>query len=184
MPDADVYRPTVTQVASVIWARTKTAGGQQIGTFDDTTRPTGDQVDDLIDLALSDTAAALGQDIPALLWKGVSMLVAINTANIIQASYWPEQVEANQASFEFWTNWYTQGLERMAQAIEAINDGDEEGADGVATLPMWGDGDAINVACGSEVPFSAIWDSYVRSPAALSLSYDQLPLWVRRDLGI
>lgn len=185
MTDSDVYRPTVAQVGSVIRARTKTSGGQEIGTFDDTTRPTGDQVEDLIDLTLSDTAASLGEDIPAALWKGVTMLVAINTANVIQASYWPEQTASNPTLFDFWTKWYTDGVAKMALAIRAINDGDSEGADGIADLPLWGDGDALpSRSCGSEVSMAGIWDAYVRSPAALELSYDQLPWWVKRDLGI
>lgn len=181
--DSSVYRPSLEQVASVIWARTKNSGGVQLGTFDDTTRPTGDQVENLIDLALSDAAASLGQDIPADLWAGVTMLVAIGTANVIQASYWPEQVGQNSTVFDYWTNWYEMGLTKMALAVRAINDGDGEGADGIADLPMWGDSLGCP-ASGAETDYADLWNSWVRSPAALSLSYDQLPLWVRRQMQI
>lgn len=185
MPNnSDSYRPTIAQVGSVLRARTKDKYGSELGTFNNDTRPTAEQVEDLIDLAIGDTSAAIGQAVPSVLWQGVTMLVAINTANLIQASYWPEQVEDNSAVFDFWTTWYQNGLKNMAMAVRAENLGDDEGADGTADLPLWGDGDAICVAEGAEVPFSAIWDSYMRSPAALSLSYDQLPRWVRRDMGI
>lgn len=185
MPNnSDSYRPTIAQVGSILRARTKDKFGTELGTFNEDTRPTGQQVEDLIDLALGDTAAALGQSVPSVLWQPATMLVAINTANLIQASYWPEQVESDNAVFEFWTDWYTNGLKRLAMAVSDELDGGSEGEDSTATFPVWGDGDALCVAKGAEVPFGAIWDSYVRSPAAMSLYYDQLPLWVRRDMGI
>lgn len=182
--NSDSYRPTIDQVGSILRARTKDKYGSELGTFTQDTRPTDVQVSDFIDIAIGDTAAALGQSVPSVLWEAISTLVAINTANLIQASYWPEQIEDNSAVFDFWTKWYTDGLKNMAMAVRAENLGDDEGADGTADLPLWGDGDAICVSDGAEVPFSAVWNSYVRSPSALNFTYDQLPLWARRSMGI
>lgn len=182
--NSDSYRPTIAQVGSILRARTLDKYGSELGTFNEDTRPTGTQVSDLIDLAIGDTSAAIGQDVPSNLWEPVTMLVAVNVANLIQASYWPEQVEDNSTVFDFWTNWYENGLKRMALAVRAENLGDEEGADGVADLPLWGDGDALPRSEGAEWEFSAIWDSYVRSPSALNFTYDQLPTWARRSMGI
>src|ERR1041384_1191741 len=35
------WTPTLEQVAALVWARTKAAGGKEAGTFNETTRPTG-----------------------------------------------------------------------------------------------------------------------------------------------
>lgn len=182
--NSDSYRPTIAQVGSILRARTKDKYGSELGTFDDTTRPTGDQVSDLIDLAIGDTAAAIGQNVPSVLWEPATMLVAMNAANLIQASYWPEQVEDNSTIFDFWTAWYDNALKRLALAVIAENEGEDEGADGTADLPLWGDGDALPRSPGGEWEFSAIWDSFVRSPSALNFTYDQLPQWARRSMGI
>lgn len=182
--NSDSYRPTIAQVASIIRARTKDKYGSELGTFNADTRPTGDQVTDLIDLALGMASAAIGQSVPSILWEPVSGLVAVNAASLIQASYWPEQVQNNTTLFDFWNNWYNEGIKAMALAVRAENEGDDEGADGTANLPVWGDGDALPRAESAEWAFSPIWDSYVRTPSALNFTYDQLPLWARRAMGI
>jgi hypothetical protein len=52
--------PTPDDVAALLRARTKDADGHELGVFTDTTRPTADQVDELIALAYGDVSSQTG----------------------------------------------------------------------------------------------------------------------------
>ena len=56
------FAPTVADVASYIRARTKVSGGKEAGTFNDNTRPTATEVENLIEQAVDHVAAAIGGD--------------------------------------------------------------------------------------------------------------------------
>jgi hypothetical protein len=56
--------PTVADVAALLRARTKDVNGEEIGTFNDDTRPTSSQAITLIDEAVADIQARMGPSPP------------------------------------------------------------------------------------------------------------------------
>lgn len=93
------FAPTVDEVAALIRARTKVAGGKEVGTFNDITRPTGAEVALLIGQAVGHVSAAIGGD-PCndQLKVSAKAASAMLTAILVEQSYWPEQAEARGSS--------------------------------------------------------------------------------------
>jgi len=132
-------RPTVEDVALLLRARTKDSGGNEVGTFDDDTRPTADAVEEQIDAAM----ALVGVRFPtpdkmtAEAQAAFACLVAYRAALRIEKSYWPEQVRSDRSPYELlWTE-YQDDLAALEAAIEA---GGATGAEvvsaGYGSLPV------------------------------------------------
>lgn len=115
MPVSD-YTPTVDQVAAFIRARTKTQGGKEAGTFNpaaawedgsgDGTRPTTEQVDEVIGNTLPKLVGVLGVDIPDapgddpdIYRDAAQRVAALRAAAFIELTYWPEQVNAGRSTY-------------------------------------------------------------------------------------
>src|SRR5215831_7714469 len=93
-------RPTVEQVALLLRARTKDSNDNEVGTFDDDTRPTADQVEEQIDEAVALVAMRLPSTVPDTLWPAVAAVVAYRAALRIEKSYFPEQVRSDRSVYE------------------------------------------------------------------------------------
>jgi hypothetical protein len=103
------YTPDVDAVAAYIRARTKTQGGAEAGTFnpadswtDDSgegTRPTAEQVAELIDRTVGKIANSIGVDIDEVYWEGAADVVALRTAMLTELTYWPEQVNTGRSTY-------------------------------------------------------------------------------------
>lgn len=111
-------RPTVEEVARWIRARTKDAQGNEVGTFDDETRPTAVQVEEQIDVSVALVGMRLPplDKLPAELLPAVAGVVSLDAACSIEKGYWPEQVRDNRSSYEFLKAERDQELEALAQA--------------------------------------------------------------------
>lgn len=144
------WRPTVDDVGAIIRARTKTRlsetfeAGNEIGTFNEKTRPTGDEVERLIDEATDDVANAVGVTIcePALEISG-RRVAALGTALLIELSYFPEQIRADQSPYEALERRYKDRLARLVTAVaEKCGDADSGGSPGgllpTHTMPCGG----------------------------------------------
>src|SRR4051812_3475139 len=88
------WRPVVADVGAILRARTKArlsetfAAGNEIGTFNDETRPTGDQVERLIDQAVDDVTDTVGTDICTQeLQTSAGRVAAIGAALLVELSY-------------------------------------------------------------------------------------------------
>ena len=81
--------PSVLDVAALLRARTKDSNGYEVGTFNDDTRPTSSQVLTLIDQAVADVQAWLGPSPPAELADAARVAAALDTACLIELSYYP-----------------------------------------------------------------------------------------------
>lgn len=105
--------PDVAQVGALLRARTRTirassldesgdqyAQGEEIGTFNDDTRPTGTQVEVLIAQAVGDMTGRVGADIDEGLHVTAQSLVAIRAAMYVELSYFPEQIDAGQSPYD------------------------------------------------------------------------------------
>jgi type IV secretory pathway protease TraF len=135
VPDAG--RPSVENVASFIRARTKDDQGHEVGTFDDATRPTADQVEAHIDAALG----LVGLRLPAVallpdeLLVAMATVVALEAACQIEKSYWPEQVTTGRSPYAQLREEADRALDRLADQAGAAAGGTEYES-GYASFPV------------------------------------------------
>lgn len=96
--DGVSMRPTVTEVAAYVRARTKVAGGKELGTFTETTRPTFDEVELLIGQALDHVSMSTGgEPCNERLTRSMRSVIALYAAILVEVSYFPES-SSNQSS--------------------------------------------------------------------------------------
>jgi hypothetical protein len=133
----DPARPTVEQVALLLRARTKDSAGNEVGTFDDDTRPTGDQVEEQIDVAL----ALVGVRFPPSSTMTVEQvgafqaLVAYRAALRIEKSYFPEQVRSDRSAYPQLREEYLDDLQAFTEAMSAGAGGEIASYD-MASMPV------------------------------------------------
>lgn len=99
MPASD-YTPVSADVANVLRARTRDATGTEQGVFSAETRPTADNVDALAVMAAETVAGRHGADLDEVVWPAASWLATLETALLIELSYFPEQVNSNRSPYE------------------------------------------------------------------------------------
>lgn len=128
-PETTSLRPSVEDVAALLRARTKDAEGREVGTFNDETRPTADQVETHIDAAMGLVALRLPDTVPLNLSQGVVSLVAYRAALRIEKSYFPEQVRSDRSPYEELRQEYVDDLQALMDALASAGD---EGGFGVA----------------------------------------------------
>lgn len=135
-------RPTVDEVALLIRARTKDALGNEVGTFDEDTRPTGDQVDEQITAAAPLVWMRLPpiDSLPSELVPAVASLVAYRAALRIEKSFFPEQVRSDRSAYDQLLAEYVSDLAALIDAIHnAATSGDiagETGGPDIAVIPV------------------------------------------------
>jgi len=141
-------RPTVDDVALLIRARTKDSMGNEVGTFDDETRPTADQVEEQIDAAVALVGMRLPapENLPDNLMPAVASVVAYRAALRVEKSYFPEQVRSDRSAYDQLLAEYTTDLEAL---VEAAYGGTDAGGGDIAMIPVgsWTSIDAC-VPCG------------------------------------
>lgn len=86
------FTPSVQDVANHLRARTRGPSGAELGTFTDATVPTDEQVTGIIDMAVPFVSGMLGA-IPEGCAQGARALVALKAAEMIEISYFPEQLQ-------------------------------------------------------------------------------------------
>jgi hypothetical protein len=110
--------PTVADVARLLRARTKDLTGTEIGTFNDNTRPTGDEVDELIKLAYAEVTGQSGTRLGDPCAGGASALIVIRAAMWVELSYFPEQVRSDRSVYQELADQYTAGVPRLIACVE------------------------------------------------------------------
>ena len=126
-------RPTVDQVARLIRTRTNDSSMNEVGTFDEATRPTADQVEEYIDdaMALVGLRVPLAQ-LPTGSEASYAAVVALQAAAVIEKSYWPEQIDSGRSS-------YAQLVAELQAGVAALegfvySNGATPGGDGAARM--------------------------------------------------
>lgn len=109
------YRPSVDDVAALEHARTE-AGGVEVGTFTDETIPTVDQVEELITTAVSDVETRVGT-IPDRFADEARRLAAIQAASLIEASYFPSELDSDRSAYRQYTAMYMNGVDALAKRV-------------------------------------------------------------------
>jgi hypothetical protein len=124
--------PSVADVAALLRARTKDYNGDEVGTFNDDTRPTSAQVITLIDEAVADVQARMGQSPPPELAGAGKSAAAMMAACLVELSYFPEQVRSDRSAFsEYW-----ELLQNKIAALQEAARGLEPGANLVTSTPI------------------------------------------------
>lgn len=115
----DLARPSVDDVALLLRARTKDSNGNEVGTFDDDTRPTAEQVEEQIDAAVSLVGMRLPptDQLPDSLQSAVATLVAYRAALRIEKSYFPEQVRSERSAYAELLEEYRDDLQALQEAL-------------------------------------------------------------------
>lgn len=94
------WRPTVDQVATHIRARTATdESGDEVGTFTADTRPTADQVEDIIDDKVQEILAVfVSGEVPEASFGAAHRAVRLSAAAEVEQSYFPADPSAESGS--------------------------------------------------------------------------------------
>jgi hypothetical protein len=151
------YTPSVEDVATYLRARTRGPDGNEIGTFTDATVPTDQQVTGAIDAAEPFVTGGLGT-VQAGCANGARALWAIKAAEMVEISYFPEQL-APGGTVDRLRALYAD----LLPAVRACISGDGVGGggdDGDATAPAFLFEDCCDLAL---LTWPGIYEIHVRT---------------------
>jgi hypothetical protein len=151
-----LYLPTPTDVARLLRARTKDSHGTELGDWSDDTRPTAEEVADLIDQAAGPVLARIGRLEDAAmadLLPAARHLVTLGAAMLVEKSYFPEQVASERSAYAAYQAEYAD-----CQAA-LVGDGSGEGG---GALPGAASGHATLELPSASVlyAYGGYWDSW------------------------
>lgn len=110
--------PEIQDVGAVLRARTRSdVTGGEIGTFDESTRPTGVEVEDFIDHAVAEMQLRLGADLPDRLLPFAQRLAAIRAAMSVELSYDPDRAEGEDSAYGRLRELFDQGMTALDRAV-------------------------------------------------------------------
>lgn len=115
---AEGYRPTVLDVAQHITTRTRNNRGRVIGTFDETTTPSGERVEELLDQFLPEFELDVSETIPADLHTDARTVAALGAAAAVEASYRAEAVDDTNSTYQALRARYERGVTGLQNRIE------------------------------------------------------------------
>jgi hypothetical protein len=130
-------RPSVDDVALLIRARTKDSNGNEVGTFDDDTRPTETQVEEQIDASIAMILMRLPpvEQLPPELVPAIATVIAYRAALRVEKSYFPEQVRTDRSAYaELWAEYNAELEALVAKAQETVSGA--FGASGIGMIPV------------------------------------------------
>ena len=113
--------------------------GEEKGTFTELTRPTEEQVNQMIAEALLEVSSIVGPDIPDAegedpdaLRNSASGVVSLLAAMTVESSFYPEQVGAGRSNYPALERRYERGLKKLEAAVAQAggSTAGEEGAQG------------------------------------------------------
>lgn len=145
-------RPTVTDVANLLRARTQAKGGRETGTFSANTRPTADEVDGMIDEALNDVLGkvhtteqmtAMGVDAVEVeaYEQRIRGAVKLYAAVLIETSYFPEQIRTGQSAADVYKALYESRIKALiaeGETGEVQGEGGEGSGGDSSGHAFWG----------------------------------------------
>jgi hypothetical protein len=119
-----LVKPTTVDVAAILRARTKDLDGQEVGDFNANTRPTGTDVEKIIDLAYNEVTGRSGVYLGTRCASLAYALVTIRAAMWVEGSYWPEQVRSDRSIFAELAEQYTNGVTTLDTCVAGNLPGD------------------------------------------------------------
>jgi hypothetical protein len=144
MPLED-WTPATTDVAALLRARTKDTNGNEVGDFNDDTRPTGAEVESLISSAVGEVSSRIGTDTPceAGLLQRSKGSAALYAAMLVELSYFPEQVRTDRSPYDRYKELYDDGITSLSEEVisRCGEDEGESDVEGSGLLPYYAFGD-------------------------------------------
>jgi len=124
-PEAPVLiRPSLEDIGALLRARTRsdTAGGET-GTFNTTTRPTGDEVLDFIAHATAEVGLRLPATLPDHLAAFVRRLAALRAAMLVELSYDPDRSGGQDSAYGRLREQFDAGMTVLVDALADLGEG-------------------------------------------------------------
>ena len=112
--------PSVDDVAALLRARLKVAGGGEEETFTTGTRPTKSQVEKLLGQGRRRVEQSIGSDLcedAAHLAEDATQAAAIYVAMLIEQSYFPEQTRNAGSSFQSLKSLWDDSIKTLTEAV-------------------------------------------------------------------
>jgi hypothetical protein len=146
--EEEAFLPSVQDVADLLRARTKDKFGNELGLFNDNTRPTDSGVRGLIRQAADDVIMMVDTDIPVEAYDLASTVISIGAAMLVELSYYPEQIGTPNSAYDRYREWYELMLQRLMLAVERETLEEELGEDAATGVfyqfpPMMTDWDKV-----------------------------------------
>jgi len=124
-PDANqAWLCTVYDVALKDLSRTRDSFGNMVGTFNQLTFPTDDQVVAMIQRLGPAVADAIGDVIPTAFYDDAQNVLATRVAMQIELDYYPDQVNTGRSIYPQLEKMYETELTRLQTAITSSSGGD------------------------------------------------------------
>lgn len=114
----ELTSPTVADLSALMRARTEGELSFQ-GEFNDETRPTDVEAQEMIDLAKDIVETVTGPDIPTSRLASAKRAILLKAAVLVETSYYPEQANDENSAY---TVWQAQYVELRDSLIAALND--------------------------------------------------------------
>lgn len=145
LPHEENIAPTVREVAALLESRTRNSrSGMLEKTFNEETRPTAEQVLELIEDAVEEVRTDLGtESVPEPVKGQVRSLIALVTAMKIEESFYTEQMESSKSPYKVFQGQYERRLDRVIKSIERALEGNSEMTE-TDTLPHFSFPDGSN----------------------------------------
>lgn len=123
-------RPSVADVGKILRARTRSdQSGTELGTFDATTSPTGDEVAAFIDDAILEVQMRLGvEDIADPLNSYARRVICDRVAMDIELSYTPDKADSDGGAFTQFRDLYEAGIGHLSRRLAQADGGPRRGA--------------------------------------------------------
>ena len=125
------WRPTLDEIGARLSARTLTgasSGGTRANTFNDNTKPTGVQVDLLIDDAQAIVGGVVGVAIPEAVYELAKYAVICHVALGIERGYYPSKSDDADATYQNWVNSYMAAINALKDRVNQSDGGPARGA--------------------------------------------------------
>lgn len=145
----DDFTPTVADVGAILRARTKDSNGNELGTFNEETRPTDTEVTALIAHGVRRVIAKVGSEIcegdgteaakerTTELYEDAKDLAAVATAMRVERSYFPEQIGTERSPYNALLEEYKESATELVTAVADHCPG-AEAESGMNQMPSYG----------------------------------------------
>jgi hypothetical protein len=134
--DTMPYLPTLADLGALMHARTQDNMGNEAATFNNFTRPTGDEANRLILQAADDVTTAIDTDIPPGAYRYAKQAVIYRAAMLIELGYWPEQINTGRSPYPQYAELFDAFFLNLQSAVnrerEESIEGEDVGSPGMA----------------------------------------------------
>lgn len=125
-------RPTVQEVARLMPDRATATSGAGLPNFDDTTEPTDDAVDGLIDIVLDSVDPHVPPGATAEVQRAARNVVTLTVAILTETGYFGEQRDVNEAKVRVWEAM----LQSNQTVLDAAAQDDQPGGVRFGSIPV------------------------------------------------